>query len=173
VSSPHQYRPPAPPPELAPLVRPTAVDTAFLLTLTGIVLGAIGTVVTTLLDHERIVELVRDALDRAGDPFTEADVVRLIGTFRIAGGVGIAIFAGLLLLVAFKMRSGRNWARLLLTLFALLEMVNFLSAVVSDGAERNLIWSLAGVAFTVTAVIYLFRPESVKYFTEVKKRRQR
>jgi hypothetical protein len=49
-------------------------------------------------------------------------------------------------------------------------MVNFLSAVVSNGAALNLIWSLAGVAFTVTAVIYLFRPDSMKYFTEVKKR---
>jgi hypothetical protein len=170
VSSPQQ---PAPPHQAESLTRPKAVDTAFRLALAGIVFGAIGMVVTTLFDRERIVSLVRETLDRAGDPFTEADVVRLIGTFRVAGGVGIAIFAGLLLLVAFKMRAGRNWARLLLTVFAMLELVNFLSEVVADGAQRDLIWSLAGVAFTVTAVIYLFRPDSVKYFTEAKKRRQR
>jgi hypothetical protein len=170
VSSPHQQPPLH---DADPLDRPKAVDTAFLLTLAGIVFGAIGTAVTTLFDRERMVGLVRDALDRTGDPFTDADVVRLIDPFRVAGAVGILILAGLLLLVAFKMRAGRNWARLLLTLFALLEMISFLSAVASDGAARNLIWSLAGVAFAVTAVIYLFRPDSVKYYTEAKKRRQR
>jgi hypothetical protein len=50
-------------------------------------------------------------------------------------------------------------------------MVNFLGAVTSSGAAPDLIWNLAGVAFAVAAVIYLFRPESMAFFTESKKRR--
>jgi hypothetical protein len=173
VSSSPQYPPPASLGQSAPPARPKVIDTAFLLALAGIVFGAVGTAVTELFDRDRIVGLVRETLDRTGEPFGDADVVRLIGMFRIAGAVGILVFSGLLLLVALKVRAGRNWARLLLTLFAMLAMVNFLAAVTAEGAALSLIWSLAGVAFTVTAVIYLFRPDAVKYFTEIKKHRQR
>jgi hypothetical protein len=153
------------------MVRPRAIDTAFQLTLAGILLGSVGTVVTTLLDHEEVVRLIRRMLSGAGQPYTEADVLGMIVPFRIAGGVGVAVSALLLGLVALRMRAGRNWARVVLTGFALLSMINFLSAVTSSGAALDLIWSLGGVAFSVAAVIYLFRPESGRFFAEQKRRR--
>ena len=153
------------------VTRPKSIDTAFQLTVAGTVFGAIGTVMTTLVDHEQVVRLARSALTRSGEPFTEGDVVNLIAPFRIAGGFMVALIAALILLVAFKMRAGRNWARVLLTLFALLSMVNFLGAVSASGAALVLIWTLAGVAFWTAAVIYLFRPESMTFFTEIKKKR--
>lgn len=127
-------------------------------------LGAIGTVITTLLDHERLVGLVRELLSRTGEPYSEADVVGLIGAFRLVGGLAIVVFAAVLLVVALKMRAGRNWARLALTGFALLEVVNFLSAVAASGAALDLIWSLAGAAFAVAAVVHLFLPDSATFF---------
>jgi hypothetical protein len=169
VSTPNPHQP-APLVQPEKISRPKAVETAFLLALAGIVFGAIGTVVTTLLDHERIAGIVRDALNRAGGEYNESDVVRLIGTFRIVGAVVILLIAGLLLLLALKMRAGKNWARLVLTGFAGLQMVNFLSAVSDSGAALDLIWDLAGAAFTVAAVIHLFQPDSVKFFAEMKKR---
>jgi hypothetical protein len=51
--------------------------------------------------------------------------------------------------------------------------MTFLTAVASSGAELSLMWSLAEVAFGVTAVVYMFRPESTKYFVETKQRRLR
>jgi hypothetical protein len=147
-----------------PTVRPKAVDTAFLFTLIGTALGAVGTVLTTLVDHERVVRLSRDALSRSGQPYTEADVLAMIGPMRVAGAILVAAVAGLLVLVAFKVRAGRNWARLLLTVFALVGAFDFVTAVSAEGAALELIWNLAGVAFVVTAVVYLFRPESVRYF---------
>jgi hypothetical protein len=147
-----------------PAARPKAIDTAFLFTLIGIALGATGTVLTTLVDHERVVRLARDALSRSGQPYTEADVLAMIGPMRVAGGILVAVVAALLVLVAFKVRAGRNWARLVLTVFALLGAFDFITAVSAEGAALELIWNLAGVAFVVTAVVYLFRPESAKYF---------
>lgn len=152
------------------VTRPKAIDTAFQLTIAGIVLGAIGAVLNTLVDHEEVVRLARSTLTRTGEPFTENDVVALIAPVRIAGGFTVAVIAGLILLVAFKMRAGRNWARLLLILFALLSMVNFLGAVSASGAALDFIWDLGGAACWVAAVIYLFRPESMTFFTETKKR---
>jgi len=169
--SPAQQLPQTPLGEPTRVTRPKAIDTAFQLTLAGLVFGVIGTVVTTLADHEQVVLLVRSALTRTGQPFTEDDVVSLIGVFRVVGGLALAIGAGLIVLVAFKMRAGRNWARLLLTLFAVLSMVNFLADVSDTGAAPELIWTLGGVAFWAAAVIYLFRPESMSFFSESKKRR--
>lgn len=154
-----------------PVSRPEAIDTAFRLTIAGLVFGVVGTVITTLADHEQIVLMIRATLTRTGEPFTEDDVVGLIGVYRIAGGVVLALVAALVVLLAFRMRAGRNWARLLLTLITLLDMVSFLSAVSSTGAALELIWNLAGVAFAGAAVIYMFRPESMTYFAERGKRR--
>lgn len=151
--------------------RPKAVDTAFLFVIAGIALGSVGAVFTTLLDRAQVVRMVRDALSRSGQPFTEADVVGMVGTFRLAGVIAIAVVAGLLVLVAIKLRAGRNWARILLTVFTLFGVFDFAGSVAADGAALVLIWNLAGVAFLAAAVVYVFRPESAKYFAARRERR--
>ncbi|HEV2779493.1 MAG TPA: hypothetical protein VGX25_08835 [Actinophytocola sp.] len=145
-------------------VRPKAIDTAFLFTVTGTVLGSIGTVLTTLVDRARMAAMVRDALSRSGEPYTEADVLAMIGPFRIAGAITIAAGAGMLVLLAVKVRAGRNWARLLLAVLVLVGVFDFAGAVAAEGAALVLIWHLAAVAFGVAAVVYLFRAESSTYF---------
>lgn len=144
--------------------RPKAVDTAFLFVIVGIALGVVGAMFTTLFDRAQVVRMVRDALSRSGEPFTDADVVGMVGTFRVAGAIAIAVVAGLLVLVAIKLRDGRNWARILLTVFTLFGLFDFASSVAAEGAALVLIWNLAGVAFLAAAVVYVFQPESGKYF---------
>lgn len=150
------------------VVRPKAIDIAFRFAIVGTVFGAIGTVVTMLLDREWVTTMVREVLDGTAQPYGEHDVVASIGLFRTIGGVSIAIFVGLFVLFAVKMRAGRNWARIVLTGYALFGMVNFLTAASASGAALDLIWSLAGVAFTVAAVVYMFRPESLTFFSSHK-----
>jgi divalent metal cation (Fe/Co/Zn/Cd) transporter len=147
------------------------IDTAFLLPLAGIAFGAVGVVLNTLADREHLTRLIGSTLSGTGRAFTEDDVLRLVGPFRAAGGVLVAVLVAVLLLTAVRMRAGRNWARLLLTAAALLGMVNFLSSVLVSGAALALTWNLAGVAFTVAAVIYLFRPEAAEFFADRTKRR--
>lgn len=162
------------PPETPPageVPRPRSVDTAFQSSLAGTAVATVATVVTLMLDKEWLTHEVRDALTSAGMPDGDADVARMVPTFQVMLGFGIAVFAGLFLLFAMKMRAGRNWARGLLTAYACLGVVNFLTAVASVGAAMELMWSLAEVAFSVTAVVYMFRPESTKYFAEHRKRR--
>jgi len=177
VSNPHEdgrQLEPAPPvrdDQGAEIPRPKAVDTAFQASLAGAAIGAVATVVTVLLDPEWLSLLVRDALAGAGAPHGDAEVTQAVGTFRVAMVFGILVFLGLSLLFALKMRAGRNWARVLITVLAFVGVVSFLNAMAASGAELELIWSLAEVAFAVTAVVYMFRPESTQYFMEHKKRR--
>lgn len=171
-----------PPPPLpsseSPIVRPKAVESAFHAVLASIAISALGTVFTVLLDkallttmvNEMIADLPEGQTGPSGEP-GGVSVAGSVGAFQVILGFSIAIFAGLMLLFAIKMRVGRNWARILLTIYTGVGVWSFLSAMASSGAELELMWSLADVAFGVTAVVYMFRPESTKYFAEHKQRR--
>lgn len=163
---------PPPPPTDEPVVRPKAIDTAFQAVLASVVISAVGTVVTVLLDKAQLTRYVTEMLNDI-PPDQRLSVGSTVGAFQTILGVSIAIFAGLFALFAIKMRAGRNWARILLTIYTAYGVMTFLTAVASSGPELSLMWSLAEVAFGVTAVIYMFRPESTKYFLETKQRRLR
>lgn len=165
---------PMPPPtegEREPLVRPKAVDTAFQASVASTLIGALGTVFTVLLDRAQLTDLVTDML--SGVPDAQRDVPETVDLFQFIFAFSVAVFVGLFLLFAFKMRAGRNWARLALTVFAVIGVANFLSGVANSGAELELMWNLAEVAFATTAVVYMYRKESTQYFADYKQRRQR
>ncbi|MGB3437466.1 MAG: hypothetical protein WBA97_01830 [Actinophytocola sp.] len=164
--------PPPLPPSDGPIVRPKAVESAYHAVLASIVISALGTVFTVLLDKALLTSMVREMM--AGLPEDQrGNVSGTVGAFQVILGFSIAIFAGLMLLFAVKMRTGRNWARIVLTAYTGVGVWSFLSAMASSGAELELMWSLADVAFGVTAVVYMFRPESTRYFAEYKQRRLR
>lgn len=161
---------PPPPGDRGPLVRPKAVDSAFQAILASAAISALGTVFTVLLDRGMLTRLVTEMM--ATLPAEQrTNVEGMVSAFQVILAFSIVIFAGLLLLFAHKMRTGRNWARVLLTAYTAFGVYSFLTAMASSGAELALMWSLAEVAFGVTAVVYMFRPESTKYFAEYKQRR--
>jgi hypothetical protein len=106
-----------------------------------------------------------------GQRVTDEQIATGVTVAKVSLGFGVLLFAALFVLFALKMRAGRGWARVVLTVFAALGVWNFLTAVADTGAALSLMWSLAEVAFSVTAVVYMFRPESVTYFQEHRKRR--
>lgn len=168
--------PPAPPlghtgPEAIP--RPKAVDTAFQLVLASTAVGAVSTILTMLLDTEWLHQMTRQTLSDSGLRASAAEVDSMIGMFQVAIALGVLVFIGLFVLFAVKMRAGRNWARIVLTVFAGFSGASFLSGLATSGADLSLMWSLADAAFSIAAIIYLFRPESTKYFAAHKELRMR
>ncbi len=163
--------PPPLPPSEGPIARPKAVESAFHAVLASIVISSLGTVFTVLLDKAQLTAMVNDMMADLPQGQGGMSVSSTVGAFQVILGFSIAIFAGLMLLFAIKMRTGRNWARILLTVYTGVGVWSFLTAMASVGAELGLMWSLAEVAFGVTAVVYMFRPESTRYFAEHKQRR--
>lgn len=155
-----------------PIIRPKAVDSAFQAVLTAVAISAVATVVTVLLDRALLTTWVNQTLESLPED-QRLNSGAMVGAMQVILGFSIAIFAGLFVLFAVKMRAGRNWARLLLTIYTAFNVWSFLAALASEGAELTLMWNLAEVAFGVTAVIYMFRPESSKYFADHKERRLR
>jgi hypothetical protein len=155
-----------------PIIRPKAVDSAFQAVLASVAISAVGTVVTVLFDKALLTAWVTETLDSL-PPDQRLSTSAMVSAMQVLLGFSIAIFAGLFVLFAYKMRAGRNWARILLTIYTVWGAMSFLTAMASSGADLQLMWSLAEAAFGVTAVVYMFRPESTKYFAEHKQRRLR
>lgn len=154
-----------------PVPRPKSVDHAFLASLASTVVASVATVVTVLFDEAWLDRFARQMLVETGRPVTDEELSSGIAVAKVSLAFGVLVFAGVFVLFALKMRAGKGWARMLLTAFALLGAWNFLTAVVDTGAALDLMWSLAEVAFAVTAVVYMFRPESNEFFLEHRKRR--
>jgi hypothetical protein len=169
----HEPMRPVPDSEVAGGVipRPKAVDNAFYASLVSTAIASVATVVTVLFDQAWLNKFARQMLVDSGQRVTDEDLATGIAIAKVSLGIGVLLFAAVFVLFAVKMRAGRGWARIVLTVFAALGVWNFLTAVVNTGAALSLMWSLAEVAFSVTAVVYMFRPESVTYFLEHRKRR--
>lgn len=155
-----------------PITRPKAVDSAFQAVLASVVVSAVGSVVNYLLNRPLLTSWVSQTMEEL-PPDQRLPVSSMVAAMQVLLGFSIAIFAGLFVLFAVKMRAGRNWARVVLTIYTALGAWGFLTSVATSGAELSLIWSLAEALFGVTAVVYMFRPESQKYFAEMKERRLR
>lgn len=157
--------------EVDPIPRPKAIDNAFHASLASTAIASVGMLATMLFDQVELNRLARQMLANAGQRVTEADLATMIAIAKVSIGFGALLFAALFVLFALKMRAGRGWARMLLIVYAVVGALSFLAAMASTGAALSLMWRLAEVAFSVTAVVYMFRPESVTYFLEHRKRR--
>lgn len=119
--------PPAPEHDTAALSRPATINAAFWIAVVVPLLATVLIVVNTFLQQEAI----RSSIS-ASDP----EVRELAGTAALVG-IGFVVFffavlSGLWILFGFKMRAGRNWARITLTVFAslwlLVSVLNLLGA---------------------------------------------
>jgi hypothetical protein len=84
-------------------------------------------------------------------------------------GIAIAVvIAGLYLLFAFKLKSGRNWARIVLTVVAAINLLSLVSVARQGGSPISYIGALAAIAGCVLSYL----PNSMAYFAAVKASRQ-
>jgi len=81
------------------------------------------------------------------------------GLALIIVGIVIVLVAIFELVVVVKMRGGRNWARVLLTIFAVLQVVGTLT----QGGNSSF-WSWLAFAAIVIATILMFVPSANAYF---------
>ncbi|MBF4608943.1 hypothetical protein [Curtobacterium sp. VKM Ac-1393] len=82
---------------------------------------------------------------------SSSDVASSVGTAPLIGG---AIFAFILavieLIIVFKMRDGRNWARIVLTVLAILQVIGVGVGAASGG---NAFGWIGGVAVLVATIL--------------------
>jgi hypothetical protein len=133
---------------------PKEVNIAFGVWLLSIVLS----LVLQLLDTNGFVEAYQKQI--AGTP---QDGVLGGGQLKVIYIVGVVVVSGLMLLFAWKMRSGRNWARVVLAVLAVIGLM-FQAQSVGIGVV-----ALIGVLITAVGLVFMFVPASNAYFAQFRR----
>jgi hypothetical protein len=152
------------------LPRPKSVDNAFMLWLISVGISVLSIIVTLTIGRSDIEAGARDSLKNSNKSFTEDDVSSLTNISIAIAVVISLIFIGLYLLFAYKMRAGRNWARITLTVLGALGIVFTLASLSSSGGVEIAVRVIQAVV-VVVAIYFMFRPDSNQYFNAARTRR--
>ncbi|MGJ7905711.1 proline-rich domain-containing protein [Actinopolyspora sp. H202] len=109
--------------------RPNTIDIAFWI---AVVVPLLATVLSTIsmVLQRNYMERVLDEISGSSTVMSE-DVLRVAMMFGVVSGLIISVvFTGLWIFFAFKLRAGRNWARITLTVFAGVWILSGLSGLV-------------------------------------------
>lgn len=148
----HGYpQPGVPAPAASP---PATVVLAFRLLLAQIVVSVIGSVAVLFG-----ASAATGSTQYGGVTFTGSSFAVLVGVVlaSLVVGNGLWLFFGL------KMLAGRNWARIVLTVFAALGVLGTLTSLGSATAI-TLVLSLIGAALNAGMIVCLFRSPSAPWF---------
>ncbi len=162
-----------------PPVRPITVTAAFWCWIGTTVVSLISLIVT--LNSSVWDQALQAGVRQSGD--TTIDVQALVNGVRIFAIVVFLIFAAVYLLFAFKMHAGRNWARIVLTVFGALSLLSAITPTtssvtvngetyssMSSGASSIVPWISALIA--IAGIVLMYLPQSNEYFKQSKAFRQ-
>lgn len=149
--------------ELAPVAtgeRPRSVRTSLILWLIIVAFMLISVILVLAASDDSLRQVARDILDRQGKKApSDQEVSDMIKTIRISGAAYNVVFAALILVFAFLMRAGKNWARITVTvvggLYIILGVLNGVS----------LLFLLIELLVMLGAVFLMYRPETKPFFT--------
>ncbi|WP_347108326.1 hypothetical protein AAHB33_15820 [Paenarthrobacter sp. S56] len=134
---------------------PQLVNVSFWMILAAGVLTLIGIPLTiALLNSSEGQAMIQRALEGQGSKSAEISVSSIVGVAITFVVIVSLIMAGLYALVAFKVRQGKNWARILGTVLAAISLLGLSQIGVGT------ITILLGVA----AIVLLYLPQSAPYF---------
>ncbi|WP_104104185.1 hypothetical protein [Arthrobacter sp. 08Y14] len=151
--------------------RPKQIDQAFWLLIASAVLGLIALPFGLIyVNSPEYLDTLEETLRNAG---LEVDSDALAA--GVASGTLSAVLSGIFGLavrvtLAFLVRAGYNWARIVITIFAVLSLIGLLG-LFAAGTVSGVLTLLALLA-TFTAVVLLFMKPSSEYFTRKKAYRQ-
>lgn len=135
-------RPPAPP-------RPGTVEGAFWAFIAAPVIGLIGGLLI-FGNRDKIAATMRDTNRQRGGNLTDAQIDQAVNVTMITAVVIAVIIAALYLLFAFKLRAGRNWARIVLTVLAALQLLSVLTGQSTIGGYLAVLAAVVGVVLSFT-----------------------
>ncbi|WP_409181608.1 hypothetical protein F9C11_34815 [Amycolatopsis sp. VS8301801F10] len=142
------------------LERPGTITGAFWAFVAATAVGVVAAVLL-LFSKDALVDAARRANGQNAQQLTDAQIDQA-ATIAITMGVAIALVVALLhLLFAFKLRAGRNWARIVLTVLTALQVLSLLFG-------QGTVIGYASAVCGVVGVVLSFLPESSRYIAESK-----
>lgn len=136
--------------------RPAVITGAFWAFVAATLVGLAGAVFL-FFAHDTLADAMRRANGQNSARLTDAQIDQAV-TIGIVVGVVIAL---LRLLFAFKLRAGRNWARIVLTVLTALQVISLL-------AGQSTVIGYVSTGLAVLGVVLSFLPEANQYIAAAK-----
>ncbi|MHA6805980.1 DUF485 domain-containing protein [Salinifilum ghardaiensis] len=133
---PDPYAAPPPPGQQGGAPRPSTVETAFWIAVVVPILATVLTVLGFVLGQPFAEEVMARQIGDTTPEALEFGRAVMIVTFGLQTFFYL-VLTGLWILFGFKMRGGRNWARVTLTVFAALWVVQSLIGLLTGGTGMN------------------------------------
>jgi hypothetical protein len=147
---------------------PRDVTRAFWLWIAGLVVS-IGNLLVALPNaNEAIARATAQPGGSAPGTRLTADQLHSIAhTGLVATLVFTVVLDAVLVLFAVKMRAGRNWARVVITIYTAVQVI-MLAFTSTHGVLQPVLGSLSGALALAAAVLLYYRPETRGYFTPIR-----
>jgi uncharacterized membrane protein len=143
------------------LTPPATITAAFFGYLLSTVAAVVG-VFVVLSSKQTLLSDLRTAQTQQGHPLTETQLEHAANVAVSIGVVVLVVIALIYLLLAFRLRAGRNWARVLLTISSVFQLASLIAV---HGSAVNYVST--GVAVIAAVLCYL--PASNAYIRSVKR----
>lgn len=137
---------------------PTEIQAAFWAYIVAALVGVIGALML-FGARQQLLDAARTSSPTLTEDQLNSVVSITIGSIVVVG----LIFAALYVLFAFKLRAGRNWARIVLTIVAVLALLSLLI-----GGAGSSVLRLVGDLAAIVGAVLSYMPNSNAYINAVK-----
>lgn len=140
--------------------QPRSIAQAVRLMFVGAALSAIGVLLTFTQT-----DAIREAVEDSDQTLTESEIDTAVNV-----GIGFAVVSGLVgvalwIWMAITNGQGKSWARVVATVFGVLNVVGTLISLTGPGATGlTIATSLISVVLAAVILFLLYRPESSRYY---------
>ena len=149
----------------APPQRPKEVDTSFWLWIGSMVVSLLGAILTFSQFDDIRQQAIDDAL--RADPTLDPQFFE--SAFEIALVVGLVfglLVVALELFFLFKMRAGRNWARIVLTVLGAVSVLTALFGLAQPQPALSLVTSVLSTLLVIGAIVMMYIKGADRWFRQ-------
>jgi hypothetical protein len=145
-----------------PTTVPQLVNISFWMIIAAGILSAISSLILATTGSDAFINSMIQQAARQGSEFPAGSLEGMRGGIVVAAVIGAIVSLGLYALVAFPVRKGKNWARILGTVFAAISVLG-LAGLFQFGATYGILQLLV-ILLGVAAIVLLYLPASAPYF---------
>ncbi|MFE4543939.1 hypothetical protein [Arthrobacter sp. NPDC056727] len=144
-------------------VRPPQVDLAFWLIIAAGVLSGLSALVLAFTGRDTFMAMMEEEAARQGQALPPGSTEMLQSTVVAGSIIGAIVTLGLYALVAFPVRKGKNWARILGTVFAAISLFGLFGGSFALGPVYGIIQILV-ILLGAAGIVLLYLPANSPYF---------
>lgn len=145
--------------------RPAQLDLAFWLIIGAGILSFISSLVIAFTAPDYLETSMQQAAAQQGKRLTADDLNAVRAIVPISGIIGGLISLGLYALVAFPVRKGKNWARILGTVFAAFSLLGLFGGAFALGVLSGVLQIIV-ILMGVAGIVILYLPTVSPYFSK-------